>query len=168
MSTMSNTPAPLLGSTNARASSVSRRRNTPRAQRDSMRGIVALAGPAPTPIVSLILKDGSSPRLVSLLPMATVRQLEGLEIVVYGKPRLRPDEPVEMEEFSVRAVGDDPARDGILRRTASGDVLELSDGRRLTVRHLPSYMGDADGKRIWIAGPLEAPTSAGVIDPNRR
>ena len=47
-------------------------------------------------------------------------------------------------------------------------MLELNDGRRLTVRHLPSYMSDADGKRIWIAGPLDAPTSAGVIDPNRQ
>jgi hypothetical protein len=41
--------------------------------------------------------------------MATVLQLNGLEIVAFGRPRQRPDDPVEMEDFAVRAVGGDPA-----------------------------------------------------------
>lgn len=166
--TASNVPLSGLASKKDRTAGVAGRPIAARSKRDSIRGIVALAGPAPTPIVSLILKDGSSVRLVSSHPLATIRQLEGLEIVVYAKPRGRPDEPVDMEDFAVRAVGDDLAVDGILRRAPNGDILETNDGRRLTVHRLPDYVHDADGKRVWIAGPLDAPTSAGVIDPNRR
>ena len=157
-----------LDSGRAHLPGTSRPNRPARTQRDSIRGIVALAGPAPAPIVSLILKNGGSVRLVSSHPLATVRQLNGLEIVVYAKPGVRLDEPVDMEDFAVRAVGDEPAVDGIMRRAPSGDLLEKNDGRRLTVRRLPDYLHDADGKRVWIAGPLDAPTSAGVIDPNRR
>lgn len=164
----SRAATPPLDSGHNRANGTSRPSGLGRTQRDSIRGIVALSGPAPAPIVSLILKDGGSVRLVSSHPLATVRQLNGLEIVAYTKRRGRPDEPVDMEDFAVRAVGADAAVDGILRRAPSGDVVELRDGRRLPIRGLPDYMHDADGKRVWIAGPLDAPISAGVIDPNRR
>jgi hypothetical protein len=97
-----------------------------------------------------------------------VRQLEGLEIVAYGRRRQRAGDPVEMETFSVRGRGTDAARDGILHRTSGGDVLELADGRRLPISKLPEQLARADGKRVWIAGPLEAPVAAGVIDPDRR
>jgi hypothetical protein len=55
-----------------------------------------------------------------------------------------------------------------LRRGAHGDVLAMPDGRRIAIPHLPEVLSGADGKRVWIAGPIDAPTGAGVIDPARR
>ena len=58
--------------------------------------------------------------------------------------------------------------EGVLRRSPRGDVLETRDGRRLPVANLPRSLGSADGVQLWIAEPLGAPTSAGIIDPNDR
>ena len=115
-----------------------------------------------------MLHDGRSVSLAGPLGIDLVRQLEGLELMAYGPRRQRAGEAVEMVAFSVRGRGKDTARDGILHRTAGGDLLELADGRRLPISNLPESLARADGKRIWIAGSLDAPTSAGVIDPDRR
>ena len=135
--------------------------------RDSVRGTISLAGPAEVPIASLDTKDGRSLRIAGSLTMDVVRQLAGLEIVAYGPRRARADDPVDIETFRVRAVGDVPAIDGILRRTENGDFLELPDGRLLTLPNIPGYLFGANAKRVWIAGPLENPTGVGVIDPDR-
>jgi hypothetical protein len=101
----------------------------------------------------------------------TAGQLQGLEIVVFGRRQRDPVRPWPMQavdSFVVRSFGGEPTRDGVLRKRAEGDVLELRDGRRLSLRHLPEILAGADGKRVWIAGPLDAPIQAGVIDPAAR
>jgi hypothetical protein len=113
------------------------------------------------------MKDGRSVPLTGAQGIDVLRQVDGFDVVVYGPPRRRVDDPIDVQSFSVRGVGGQAARDGILHRAASGDVLELADGRRLAIGRLPSYFVGGDGKRIWISGPAEAPTSVGVIDPDR-
>jgi hypothetical protein len=135
--------------------------------RDSMRGTIILEGTGEAPRALLMLKDGRRLSVAGAYTIDVLRQLEGLEIVAYGRPRRHVDE-VNIETFSVRGRAGEPARDGILRSTPSGHALELADGRRLALPHLPNYVASAIGERIWIAGPLEAPTAAGVIDPDRR
>jgi hypothetical protein len=157
-------PRAATGASSASAAS----RDAATAQRDSVRGTVRLAGSAPAPVVMLLTKDGRSFRLTSSYPINIVVQLDGLEIVAFGPPRLRPDDSIEMTSFIVRAHGGQPAYDGTLRRGPDGDALELADGRRLTIPRLPEQLTRFDGKRVWIAGPLESPTGAGVIDPDRR
>jgi hypothetical protein len=56
--------------------------------------------------------------------------------------------------------------DGILRKSPRGDVLETRDGRRLPVANLPPALDRADGLRVWVAEPLGAPASAGIVDPS--
>jgi len=116
----------------------------------------------------LVTKEGRMLSVTGPYTTDLLRQLDGVEIVAFGRRRRRADDPVEIETFSVRGYGGNPARDGILRRTPSGDVLELADGRRLALPRLPEYLASANGKRIWIAGPLDAPTGASVIDPDWR
>jgi hypothetical protein len=141
-------------------------------QLDSVRGTIVLEGTGEAPVVFLLTKEGRRLTLEGRYTTDLLRQLERLDIVAYGRRRrildVPMDEaPVEMETFSVRGYGPEPARDGILRRTARGDELELADGRRLAIAHLPEYLATANGKRIWISGPLEAPKGAGVIDSDR-
>jgi hypothetical protein len=116
------------------------------------------------------MAGGQRLALIGLRPNI-LRQITGLEIVVLGTredggpirgPAIRAD------EFVVRRANDQPAHDGILRRTPGGDLLEMPDGRRLPIPHLPGELTGADGKRVWIAGPLDAPTRAGIIDPDRQ
>lgn len=57
--------------------------------------------------------------------------------------------------------------DGVLRKNPRGDVLETHDGRRLPVANLPRALDDADGVRVWIAEPLGAPASAGIVDSDQ-
>jgi hypothetical protein len=97
-------------------------------------------------------------------------QLSAVEIVAFGRRRDRTVFPwpvQEVDSFAVRGSGGVPARDGILRREPRGDVLVLRDGGRLALPRLPETLAGADGKRVWIAGPLDAPTWAGVLDPAR-
>ena len=96
-----------------------------------------------------------------------LQQLNGLEIVVFGRQRKGPFRwPVQYaDSFFVRAIGKVPARDGILRRGEGRDVLELRNGQRLTIGHLPDLLAKANGMRVWLAGPLDAPVGAGIIDP---
>jgi hypothetical protein len=43
------------------------------------------------------------------------------------------------------------------------EVLELRDGQCLAISRLPDRLAQADGMRVWIAGPL-APEAGGIID----
>lgn len=92
--------------------------------------------------------------------------MSGVELVVFGQRRTGPFRwPVQyVDSFVVRASDSVPALDGTLRRSDGHDVLELRDGRRLPIGHLPDRLANANGMRVWIAGPLEAPIAAGVID----
>lgn len=101
---------------------------------------------------------------------ALYSQLSGVEIVVFGRRRVGPfPQPVQdVDSFVVRASAGVPAVDGTLRREAGRDVLELGDGRRVTITRLPERLSRADGMRVWIAGPLDAPVDANVIDPTQK
>jgi hypothetical protein len=132
-----------------------------------VRGTIVLTGPAPAYIVTLVTKDGQNLSLTGPYSRALLDQLDGLNVMAYGDPSHHTKTAFVMDSFSVHGRGEQPARDGILRRTASGDFLELADGRRLAIPHLSGYLADADGKRIWIAGPMEAPTGMSTLDPDR-
>jgi len=102
-------------------------------------------------------------------------QLIGKDVVVFGKRRNPPpghpylSHPIiKVDSFLVRAHDAKPARDGILRRRPTGDMLQVRNGRRLPIANLPGALAKADGMRVWIAGPLGSPASAGVIDPKHR
>jgi hypothetical protein len=98
---------------------------------------------------------------------ALYEQVRGIEIVVFGRRRVGPlPWPVQdVDSFFVRALDGVPALDGTLRRDRGRDMLELRDGRRLPIGRLPDRLANADGMRVWIAGPLDAPIAGGIIDP---
>jgi len=102
-------------------------------------------------------------------------QLVGLEVVAFGRESHPPPHPVNLpyplltvDSFSVRARQEARVHDGILRRGARGNLLEMRDGRRLPVANLPPALQKADGLRVWIGEPLGAPTIAGVMNPDFR
>jgi len=99
---------------------------------------------------------------------ALYAQLSGVELVVFGRRRNGPFPwPVQsVDSFVVRASKGVPAIDGTLRRVEGRDELELRGGRRLPIGHLPDLLAKANGMRVWIAGPLDAPEGAGIIDPS--
>jgi hypothetical protein len=91
-----------------------------------------------------------------------LRQFAGLEIAAFGT-RVAP-RCLAIHHVLVRAAHGRPAHDGILRREPHRDVLETALGQRLTIRRLPAVLRDADGRRVWIAGSLNAPSAAAVVD----
>jgi hypothetical protein len=99
--------------------------------------------------------------------MNIMRQLDRLEVVFFRTPQRGRNAPDPMKSFIVRGHGGEAAVDGVLRRRARGDVLVMSDGREIAIPYLPVALSGANGQRVWIAGPIEAPTSASVIDPKR-
>jgi hypothetical protein len=137
---------------------------------DSARGRVVFTGPSATGFIMLMMADSQAVRLAGY-PKNILRQVSRKEIVVFGK-RYGPGPfrwPLQMvDSFFVRAVGGRPALDGILRREPGGDALELPDGRRLPIKRLPEWVAHANGMRVWIVEPLDAPLTAGVIDPNKQ
>ena len=165
-----------------------RRRSHARARTDSIRGRIGHAGGGgclfqqpylETSTGKLFRLDGSR-RLIHQLPGFSdgrhpFLQLVGVDIVAFGREDHSPPHPVNLpyplltvDSFFVRARQETPVRDGILRRGARGDVLELRDGLRLPVANLPPALQKADGMRVWIGEPLGAPTITGVMDPNFR
>ena len=120
--------------------------------------------------------DGSRRLHQQLLGFADERlsfhQLAGLDVVVFGREG-RPaghaenlsDPLFTVDSFSVHARQGTRVHDGILRRSARGDLLETRDGRRLPVANLPPALQRADGRRVWIGEPLGGPTVAGIMDP---
>jgi hypothetical protein len=160
----------------------------PHAWADSIRGRIGLAGGGGCVMQQPYLEtsagkrfrlDGSR-RLFEQLPgfpdgRDPFHQLQGLEIVVFGRESHPPTHPVNLpyplftiDSFLVRARQETRVHDGILHRGPRGDLLETRDGRRLPVANTPSALQKADGMRVWIGEPLGAPAIAGVIDPGFR
>ena len=142
---------------------------------DSVRGRISIGG-AGTCVSALVHLTTKANELFVLDGSRDVfAQLIGVEVVAFGKRRNPPpNHPflanpiVTVDSFLVRATDDGPARDGVLRRDPRGYVLETRDGQRLSLPNLPPSLARAEGLRVWIAGPLDAPTRAGIIDPNHR
>lgn len=101
---------------------------------------------------------------------ALFEQLRGIEIVVFGRRRSGPFPwPVQsVDSFIVRRLDSVAALDGTLRRDAGRDALELRGGRRVAIGRLPDRLAKADGMRVWIAGPPDAPIAGGIIDPTAK
>lgn len=137
---------------------------------DSARGTVALTGScvggftmlSVAPDKGMILQGGSS--------NAPMWQLSGVEVVVFGARKYGPFPwPVqEVDSFFVRSSGGMPALDGTLRRERDRDLVELRDGRRIVIPHLPKRLEQANGMRVWIAGPIDGQVGAGVVAPALR
>ena len=117
-----------------------------------------------------MLSIGNDKAVILKGDRALYKQLSGVELVVFGRRRVGPFPwPVQdVDSFVVRASAGVPAVDGTLRRAVGRDVLELRDGRRVTVARLPERLARANGMRVWIAGPLDAPVASNVIDPTQK
>jgi hypothetical protein len=142
---------------------------------DSVRGRISMGGAGTCVSAAVHLTTKENELFVLNGSRDVFAQLIGMEVVVFGKRRNPPpNHPylanpiVTVDSFLIRAADDTPTREGVLRRIPQGDVLETPDGRRLSLPTLPPALAKADGMRVWIAGPLNAPTSAGFIDPKRR
>lgn len=125
---------------------------------DSARGVLRLSQAATADL--LFLEKGGSVALDGNRQF--LRQFNGLEIVALGT-RVA-EGCLAVHHVVVRAAHGRPAYDGILRREPHRDVLETVLGQRLTIRRVPAVLRNANGRRVWIAGSLSAPSAAAVID----
>jgi hypothetical protein len=153
-----------------------RPRSRPRVRQwvDSIRGVVGLGGGGGCVMQQPYLESAKG-RRVRLDGSRDLLQLIGLEIVVFGRERDAPHHPLYLpypvfavDSFLVRAYQGTRVHDGMLRRSAQGQVLETRDGQRLPVASLPRSLEKGNGMRVWIGEPLGTPTVAGVLDPEYR
>lgn len=142
---------------------------------DSVRGRISIGGAGTCVAAAVHLTTKANELFVLDGSRDVFAQLIGMEVVVFGKRRNPPpNHPylanpiVTVDSFFIRAADDTRTREGVLRITPQGGVLETPDGRRLSLPILSPALAKEDGMRVWIAGPLDAPISAGFIDPNRR
>lgn len=142
---------------------------------DSVRGQISIGGGGSCVAALVHLTTKGNELFVLDGSRDVFAQLIGLEVVVFGKRRNPPaNHPylanpiITVDSFVIRAADGMPTHEGVLRRGPQGSVLETQDGRRIPLLTVPSALKGADGMRVWIAGPLGAPPSAGVIDPARR
>jgi hypothetical protein len=126
---------------------------------DSIVGIVRVTGVAALPQATLTLDDGSpSLRLVGSPLLAHV---VGVRVAVIG---LRSPREFAVWRFVVVGANGIAASDGLL--VAHGDTLLLVAEKGTHVVAAPSAgLRAAVGRRVWISGPLNAPTVAyGIIE----
>ena len=137
---------------------------------DSLRGLALMRGRCVNADMTIALTDTAIAILDGPTPHNILVQLHGLDIVVFGRRRNAGQRwPLQgVDRFIVRRSGGRPAYDGVLRITSAGAVLDLSEGGHLALSVLPDSLARATGMRVWIAGPLSAPSAAGVIDPQYR
>ena len=135
---------------------------------DSARGTVRLTGSCNGGFTLLSLGNDKAVMLEG--SRALFEQVRGIEIVVFGRRRAGPFPwPVQnVDSFFVRRLDSSAALDGTLRREGGRDVLEVRGGRRVAIARLPDRLAKADGMRVWIAGPPEAPIAGGIIDPSTK
>lgn len=129
---------------------------------DTLRGTIALVGPVPTSRVVLVptMEDTQVPLTGEAAdPLAS---LPGVEVVVEGKRRVG---EFEVRRFAVRAVDGVPAVDGALIVEGGTYWLVGESGERRRVAVVPEPLRAHVGRRVWIAGPLDAePVMWGVIE----
>ena len=126
---------------------------------DSLEGIVRMVGVEAMPETVLATDDGS-PALRLVGPNA-LRRVAGLRVAVIG---LRDKQSFAVWRFAVVAANGVAASDGLL--VARGDSLVLVTERgALSVRAPSPGLRAALQHRVWISGPLDAPTVAyGIIE----
>jgi hypothetical protein len=126
---------------------------------DTVRGRVSITGPAPAQHIVLVTAAGP----VSLAGERQVlEQLSGVEVTLWG--RADAGGLFHVGRVAVRAAEGIPAVDGVLRREGGQFLLQLADGSRLQLRHVPPELQPLVGTRVWFAGPLDRPPELyGVI-----
>jgi hypothetical protein len=129
------------------------------APNDSLEGIVRVVGVEAMPETVLATDDGS-PALRLVGPDA-LRRVAGLRVAVIG---LRDNPSFFVWRFTVVAANGVAASDGLL--VARGDSLVLITERgTLPVRAPSPGLRAALRHRVWVSGPLDAPTVAyGIIE----
>ncbi len=120
-----------------------------RSRGDTVRGVIALAGSAPTQ--QAVLRDARG-SMIALSGMATsgLASLEGAEVVVRGVKVTGRD--VVVADYFVRAVNGVPAVDGRLDAGDGGWTVTLSDGSgRQRLAAAPAGLRALAGSRVWIS-----------------
>lgn len=126
---------------------------------DTLRGTVEIVGSDPIPAIALL--DGRGGGMTLVGEESLLRQLSGLEVVVWGA--LTAPRVFRVTRVSVRAHAGVPATDGVLTREGNGWVLVTPDGR-LPLTELPEALRGREGTRVWLAGPLDrTPDAFGII-----
>lgn len=137
------------------------------ARTDSIRGWIRVCRYGDRRLAALWVSYDDSMDIALVGHQEVLLQLENLDVVVFGHPSRTPGgtwRRLEVRREIVRANGAGfEAVDGILRREATGDFVELPDHHRVRIPSLPEALAEANGMRVYIAGPLEAPLQAGVI-----
>jgi hypothetical protein len=107
---------------------------------------------------------GSSIRLMGP-ESAALSSVIGADIEVRGTAD-GSDDGFVVGEFTVRAVGGQPAADGILESLEEGLALRLANRSLRMIIDPPAELARLVGKRVWIAGPADqCPVGYGVISP---
>ena len=129
------------------------------APNDSVEGIVRTVGVNAMPETMLALDDGSAS--LHLIGSDALRRVAGLRVAVIG---LRDKQSFAVWRFVVVAANGVAAVDGLL--VARGDSLVLVTQRgALWVRAPSPGLRAAIRHRVWISGPIDAPTVAyGIIE----
>jgi hypothetical protein len=136
-----------------------------RAKPSSVRGKIVACGDPPGTRFALLRANGRALALVG--DTTVVARMLGLEVTASGAltgggrqawPQLA------VERATAHGQEGRQAWDGVLRREAGRDYLELtSGGRRLAIPVLPANLEGAHGLRVWVVGPLAAPGGGGVV-----
>ena len=129
------------------------------APNDSIEGIVRIVGVEASPETVLAMDDGS--RSLRLVGADALRRVAGLRVAVIG---LRDNQSFDVWRFVVVAANGVAASDGLL--VARGDSLVLVTQRGAVLVRAPSPgLRAVLRHRVWISGPLDAPTVAyGIIE----
>lgn len=131
------------------------------AAEDTLRGRVEVVGAEPATSVALL--DGAGGAVTLMGDTERLRSAAGLEVVVWGEGDARAG--FRVGRFAVRSHMGVPAVDGVLGREGEGWFLRLEGGERRPLPRLPEALRGREGARVWIAGPLAAPETFGVITP---
>ncbi len=142
---------------------------TASASRDSARGIVREVGNEP--MTALVLDYGSGVFSLSSSKQNILRNVIGAEISVYGTLTQERDLNASpggavrfnVAEFVVRSADGVAATDGVLELSGNKYSLVTANGTRIPIVELPAALKEQVGVRVYIVGPVDRPSTWGVI-----
>jgi hypothetical protein len=137
----------------------------PRAKEsDSLRGVIhgGMTGP-------ISLARPGQPEVTIVGRRTTLRWMPFLTVTVFGHWSTAKKRTFLAERELVRAIFDTiPAFDGVLRREPAADFLELPDGQRVVIAHLPPGLQMYNGSRVVLFDSLEFPWTGGPVRDDDR